>query len=206
MRADPGDPWDPPTRVEELAGIRANTPEIARDGLTMYLAIDSGGGDQDIFVTRRADRASPWGTPERVVDLASADSDTGAHPFDFGIVFHSTRPGGSGADDLWLARYEADCETRRPPAPLAGVNTEAGEANPWMRADGLLVLFQRAGDIHGAVRASLDDPFSRVTPIAALNGAGSDDDPWLSNDGAVIYFASPRSGDSEIYLARALSN
>jgi hypothetical protein len=94
-------------------------PAIRRDGLEMFFGSDRPGGigGFDLWVSTRATPWDPWGAPQNlgsVVNQAGvivngqilADVDTGpAISFDgTALYFHSNRPGGVGAFDVYVAR------------------------------------------------------------------------------------------------------
>src|SRR6185369_9097275 len=77
-RASTSDPWGTPTDVSELntAGDDA-TPEITRDGLTLYWVANGAAGMKDIWMATRPDRTSPWANKTRIAPLASAADESG---------------------------------------------------------------------------------------------------------------------------------
>lgn len=195
-------PWSAPTPISELDGMSANTPELSRDGLRLRFSVSG-----DLHLTTRADRASAWDTPIQVSELNTLDSETSAVEFlgGAGIVFGSNRPGGNTSGDLWEAlRDPADC-ARSSLRVLPGLDGSV-KANPWMREDGLVVVYPGTGatgasDLLTARRESLDAPFGATVELTTLDSTSVDDDPWLNDAMTSIYFMSARTGDAALYHA-----
>ncbi len=211
-RASAGVTWSPPTPVVELDGQMANTPEISRDGLTLYFSSTSGSPVPAAYVTTRPDRASPWGPPVHVSGLVIVEGISGVVPFfdDRAVIYATTAPGGPGNQDLWLAlRTGSGCATFGMNAPLPGLaNTVDAEFNPWVRNDGLAVAFASprssgtgSSDLWISTRASTASDFTASIEQATLSSPGVDDDPWLDDAMGVIYFMSTRNGTAQIYSA-----
>jgi len=101
-RATTTSAWSVPVPVTELdTSAEEQSPEVARDGLTIWFASTRGGGqgDRDIWVATRTDRASAWSTPTPVVELNTSALDDGFVVLPSMLVgyLHSTRGGGSVA-------------------------------------------------------------------------------------------------------------
>lgn len=99
-----------PTLISELSSpADERAPSIRYDGREIvFVSNRSGGlGNSDLWVSTRPGDGRPWGTP---VNLGSAVNssltDTGPSLSDDGrlLFFDSNRPGGSGGQDLWVAR------------------------------------------------------------------------------------------------------
>ena len=64
-------PWSAPLPVLELnTTFDEDTPGVARDGLTIWF-VSSRGGDDDLWVSTRADRSAAWGVPSLVSESAA---------------------------------------------------------------------------------------------------------------------------------------
>jgi Tol biopolymer transport system component len=99
--------WGAAAAVEELNSLNRDVrPAIRKDGLEMFLDSDRPGavGGQDIWVSTRASTSDPWPLPKnlgstvnsKVLEARPALSSDGTE-----LYFHSNRPGGSGANDLY---------------------------------------------------------------------------------------------------------
>jgi hypothetical protein len=117
LRADGVSPWSPAIRVEDIPGTNPKfnysgldgCPFIAADDRTFYMASDRPGGlgGIDIWVVTRPHRNAPWGEPVNV----GAPINTEYNDFCPTLAsdlrtfyFASNRPGGCGADDLYVTR------------------------------------------------------------------------------------------------------
>ncbi|MDF1500150.1 MAG: hypothetical protein P1P76_06760 [Anaerolineales bacterium] len=89
----------------------------------------------------KADRVNGnWAAPTRV-EFDDAYEVGELHIHDGELYFHSQRPGGKGAMDLWVSREEAG--VWQPPENLAAVNTEYAEGYPFITVDGQELWFTR---------------------------------------------------------------
>ncbi|HET7038395.1 MAG TPA: hypothetical protein VFH97_00825, partial [Gemmatimonadales bacterium] len=81
---------------------------LRRDGLELFLASNRPGtaGLMDIWVSTRATPGDVWSTPVNleVVNSAAIDGRPALSFEGTELYFQSTRPGGQGAFDLWVAR------------------------------------------------------------------------------------------------------
>ena len=100
------DPWGTPVNLGPTVNSSAwdQAPSISDDGLSLYFDSERGGVDESaIWVTKRKNTSEPWGTPVKLGPVVNADWE--ANPDisrdDSTLYFVSTRPGGSGATDLW---------------------------------------------------------------------------------------------------------
>jgi hypothetical protein len=96
------------------------------------------------------------------------------------------------------------------PMAIEGVDSLAGEGEPFIMPDGLVIYFASCRDNEGykifkAVRVSKAEAFGNVEVVSDLNLAGCNlRSPALSADGSVIYFEVQRGTKSDIYYSEAL--
>jgi Tol biopolymer transport system component len=113
------------------------------------------------------------------------------------------RPGGYGAQDLWVSRRASIDDDWGPPENLGPVvNGSNQDAYSSISADGLTLCFNsdRPGgygkfDIWVTTRPTRNDPWG--PPVNAgpkVNTASTDACPWISADGLELYFQSNRPG------------
>lgn len=104
-RPDLASPFGPPVRVAELSSPQTDRdPSISADGLVMYFGSSrpGGPGNQDLWISRRADRAAPWGTPTLITELSTTASEgSPSVAADGTIVWDATT---NGSYDTWVSR------------------------------------------------------------------------------------------------------
>lgn len=201
-RASTADAWSTPTDISELntAGDDA-TPEITRDGLTLYWVANGAAGMKDIWMATRPDRGSPWANKTRIVELASAADESGPTLTPDGLLFiFSTNP--TATDDLYASTRATTAAAWSTPAVINGLNMAGvDDGEPFINGTGTFILWSSArtggGDIYMARRADRTQPWGAPMAVGELNTAAMEGDPWLSPDEHVIYF----SRSNAIYTA-----
>lgn len=153
----------------------------------------------------RCNPSAPFGAPMPMSSLNTADYDESARlsPDELTVYFSSTRAGGPGGWDLWMATRSDTGTMFGDASAIPGANTAALERGPTITADGL-ALYALVGaspnyDIGVATRSSLQDSFGSLSALTQPNGAMNDADPYVLPSGAALYFASDRSGNDELY-------
>jgi hypothetical protein len=104
----PDGTFGPPAPVPNINTSSSDRrPTIRRDGLEMiFSSTRPGSAGSDLWVSTRAFTSEPWSIPVLVIpNVNSSANDAGpALSFDGKtLFFHSNRPGGLGAFDLWMA-------------------------------------------------------------------------------------------------------
>jgi Tol biopolymer transport system component len=205
-RSTRSDRWAVPALVDELVSSTGvnYSPEIARDGLTLWFVSDrpGGRGDVDIYVSKRTARGAAWSTPENATDLdtASCEIDPGPLPERDQMVV--TRCDGIGHNHLNLTQRLGPDAPWDPVVYLDQLNTDEKEGDPAFANHGLSLYFattrdspnhDNRADIWRTTRASTDAPFEAPVPVLELNILEVDDqDPWVSDDERHIVFTSAR--------------
>jgi Tol biopolymer transport system component len=122
------------------------------------------------------------------------------------LFFGSTRAGGYGNYDLWVAtRATLDSDWGIPVNLGPTVNSSALDTDPSISTDGLSLFFRsnRPGgsgrsDLYVATRMTTDDPWGEPINLGpTVNSTGEDSDPSISADGLSLYFSTfqgPRPG------------
>jgi Tol biopolymer transport system component len=154
---------------------------------------------------------SPFGTPVLVEGIESDATEGGLRmtPDELTGFFWSTRPGGPGTVNLYVATRPGPTAAFGMVSLLSGIDMAGSQYDPSVTADGLTLAFgsDRASsdgtyDLFLATRATTGDDFSDAAPISDLNTSADDQQPYLLPDGSEMYFSSNTSGDSDIYRAR----
>jgi hypothetical protein len=207
-RATIADTWSAPTLVTELSSASVETtPEVSRDGLTLWFGSDrsGGAGRQDVWVSTRASRGAAWATPVVVSELSSAATDNAATESRGGLrlILSSDRGTDAGVNALLASSRATVTAPWAMPVRLAEFGASRNTSSPLESDDGTLVYFNQtdAGRDHlyRATRADERCAYSAMTAIAELNSPATDADPWFSPDLRRVVFSSTRDGDPEIY-------
>lgn len=185
------------------------TPEISRDGLSLYFAsIRPGGfGATDLWVSQRTSLDEPWGAPVNLgPTINSAGPDAAPYLSRDGhrLFFASGRPGGSGSNDNWVS-WRSDTHDDfawQPPENLGSqVNSAGFDAGTTLRHPELYFASDRASS--SSPFGNLDIYVSLVGPgrtfgpaalVAELSSSGNDLRPTLRFDALEIFISSNRTG------------
>jgi len=190
-----------------------NGPSISADGLSLFFhSLRAGGfGVDDIWVTRRATKADPWGTPVNLgptVNSSSLDVCPCISADGLALFFASERPGGYGGADIWVTTRPTTDEDWGAPVNLGPtVNSSAQEVGPNNSADGLELFFSgytrgpyRPGgfgmsDLWVTTRKTKHDPWTEPVNLGpTVNSPAADHHPTISDDGLCLSFGSARPG------------
>jgi len=181
------------------------------DGLALYFySTRPGVGDRDIWRATRQTRNADFAAAALVNNVNSngLDQPSWVSADQLVLFFSSSRAGGAGREDLWVARRTSLTTDFLAPVPVAEINTAAHEGRATLTSDEISIIFptDRAGgqggiDLWSATRANASAAFGPATNLAGLNSTGDDLDPHLSRDGKELYFASNRGGRSGLWLA-----
>jgi hypothetical protein len=212
-------PWGPAVNAQSVPGTspELNTPSLdgcpfaSPDGRSLYLASDRPGGlgGIDIWVARRAHRGDPWGPPRNLGAPVNSTADDFCPSPTSGrrLFFVSTRPGGCGQADIYLARRASHGWTT--PRNLGcEVNSAAAEAGPVLLKRGRTRLLYFSSTRPGGFApeapgsppdadlyvsaASRNGGFSVPVLVAGVNTAANDARPHLRADGLELVFDSDR--------------
>ena len=206
--------WSAPVNLGSTINTTFNEqgPTLSHDGLSLFFGSDRAGclGGFDIWVARRACADCPWQAPISLgapVNTASFETGPGLSADGHLLFFRSTREGGQGLGDIYVARRAnpTDDFGWRPPEGLGpDVNTPAEEAGaeylqsaedgaanlyfnrlpPGGTADLYYVPITREGGTRGpaVLIAELSHP------------TATDQGPTVRGDGREVLFFSTRPG------------
>jgi len=174
------------------------TPYLTADGLVVYfLSTRAGGfGSSDIWSAEREGLAAPFGTPQNVMEVNSAQAEVfpvltadGLH------LYVSSARGGSTGKDIYRFDRPTRTSVFTQSAVVAELNSEENDELSDISADGLEVFLHsvRPGgpggwDIYRATRTSVDKPFSSPALVPELNTVRDDVHVRLSPDGTRAYY------------------
>ena len=218
------DSWGAPIKLGAPINSSAGdcTPHISADGLRLYFHSGRGGGygSGDIYVAERASTSAPFGEPDNLGSgvNSSADEDSpSVSPDGLTLYFHSSRSGGPGGPDLYMATRNSTSEPFGAAQIVANVNTPVVDWYPSISSDGLTLFLAGGSDyadseLSVATRSSLHEDFG--TPVnlndfalgSSVNVPGAVEwAPCISRDwpanGSELYFASGVAGDWDLYEA-----
>ncbi len=153
----------------------------------------------------RADFA--FGTPVNLgsrVNSSDNEYDPAVSADGLELYFQSSRPGGKGDSDLYVARRASVQDEWQTAANLGPVvNSAAAEFGPSLSSDGLTLYFNsnREGgvgghDVYMTTRQSRVSPWTEPVNLGPIVNSKFDEvNPNISSDGLSLYFADPE-GDN----------
>ncbi len=209
-RGSQDEDWGPP----ESLGSAVNSPKddalasISADGLTLFFnsSWPGGYGRYDIYMTTRATKNDPWGSPVNLgAKINSSTDDFGPWISAEGLELHyaSYRSGGYGDCDIWVTRRATTHDLWGDPVNLGpAVNSPNEDGGLSTSADGLALFFysRRPGgygliDLYVARRATVSSSWGPPVNLGPkVNGPGDDAYPRISTDGRTLYFWTIRDG------------
>jgi hypothetical protein len=211
-RASIAEAWGPPEDLGPLVhgAYHAFGACISSDGLALHFISTrpEGYGSSDIYLTTRATRTDRWGPAVNLgpsINSSGHDRMVWVSADNLELYFGSTRAGGYGASDIYVARRATANDPWGTPVNLGPVvNTPYGECYVCLSPDGLLLFFGEwyattnirpgghgAPDIWMTRRASVGAPWQ--TPVnlgSPINGPTNDFAPLISPDGHTLHFQS----------------
>jgi hypothetical protein len=153
-------------------------------------------GGLDIWYALRNEDGG-WGDPINFAAVNSAANELCpmAHRNGRTFLFVSARPGGCGADDLYMTRRHERKGWANPQNLGCAVNSTANEASPSLTETELYFSSTRLGGLGDIYVSAFDGAsFGAPTLVPGLNGPQDDFRPNLRRDGLEIFFDSNRPG------------
>lgn len=164
--------------------------------------------DLDLWVVERT--GTGWSEPRNLGPGVNSPADdyTPSVTADGTLYFCSTRPGGHGGYDIYLARPLPEGGWAAPENLGPPVNTDVPEWNVWVSPDQRLLLFMSAGrpggvggdDVWASWRRG--DAWAPPANVKAVNTPDNDYTPKLTPDGRYLLYGSntaPRPGVAVTY-------
>lgn len=191
-------------------------PSVASDGLTLTFSSRRAGGrgGWDLWTASRPSRSSTWGRPVNLgpsVNSAQDEDNSRLSADGLTLYFDSTRAGGSGAHDLWMATRTSLTNSFGPPVNLGpGINSESDDGGPAISADGLTLVFVSyrsgfggPGDLWISTRTDIRASWepARLMP-ETVNSSAIEVTPALSDDGLTLVYMSNRNGQGALWITR----
>jgi Tol biopolymer transport system component len=200
-------PWGEPVNLGPDINTEHNEfcPSPGRGGRFMFVSNRPGGcGGGDIYATRHNDGLG-WQPPENLgCTVNSAAEEAGPVRLRGELYFSSTR---SGNSDIYVS--PASGQSVGAPAPVAELNTSFEDARPYVRRDGLEIVFDSNRpngiglfDVWSAARSHRSEPWGQPVNLgAAVNSPAAETRPSLSSDGTVLYFGSTRGASQDVFTS-----
>ncbi len=150
--------WSTPHWIQALASDgKEGAPTEDREGnLCFFSDRNAAANSNAIYCAKR--QGDGWSTPTRVdgeINAGSSNTSPWLSSDGKTMLFYSTRPGGAGQADLYIAHKSRDTWTS-----VAGlgnaVNTAEFEYNPSVSRDGRTLYFGRKGRTYSIPLAALD--------------------------------------------------
>ena len=182
-------------------------PSISADGLDLFF---DRAPDGRIFVATRPNTNQLFGAAA-IVDLGNGECCDGFPSVSadgLELYFCSTRAGGFGGSDVWVARRSSRSSPFAAPRNLGPMlNSPANDCEPGISKDGLTLLIEsdRSGGMGGpdvwiSTRTTRSQPFGKPVNLGrGVNTRFFDERPDISADGTVLYFMSNRPGGSGFF-------
>lgn len=213
--------WSDPVSIGAPINSTANdvSPFLTKDGLTLYFVSDRTGGvgGNDIWYSKRASVAEPWGDPVNLAIANTTALEQSPNISNDGrlLFFASSRDG--TLDIFMLSRTDPNDDScwgnLKKLGP--GINTDdAQEAGPvfLQRAEeGPVNLYFNRGvglpnaalpDIYCAAVSRKGKTLIDAVPVDELNVPGvTDSAVSLRRDGLEIFFFSTRGGNADLYTS-----
>jgi WD40-like Beta Propeller Repeat len=209
--------WSAPVNLGEAvnSAFEDFLPELSKNGRSLYFGSNRPGpyGGEDLWVSRRASLADPWGPAQNLGAVINGPFNERSPALSRDghlLFFASNRQGGLGGFDIWVswrARTHDDFGWQPPVHLGSGVNSPAGDFGPsYFENDdlGIPTLFfasSRPGvggvDIYRS-ELTADGSFGPATLIAELSSPQNDFRPTTRFDGLEVIFDSNRPAPTDI--------
>jgi hypothetical protein len=196
--------WTPPENLGEPVNSPGydGHPCVSTDGTELYLTLDRAGGFglHDLWVSER--EGDNWGAPSNlggVINTAEYDISCAISADGKELYFASTRPGGCGDFDLYVAERNG-VEWEAPMNMSPPVNTEYKEVTPFISADGKWLFFASnrpggSGDDDLWVSENAGGAWQEPVNLGPIVNSGTADRyPSLPASMDRLFFASMRAG------------
>lgn len=155
----------------------------------------------------RCNPSAPFGPAVAISELNSNASDEGAtlSPDELTVYFDSSRPGGMGGFDIYVATRATRTDPFSAPTLLDGVNSPNNERYPTVTADGLTLYAFNGGssteDVVYATRTTPTSSFGSLAPVTGLGSPGENQSSVVLPGGNAMYLTSWRNGTYQPYRA-----
>jgi len=198
--------FDAPVLVAELASpSHTDNPTLTGDLLEIYFTTDRVSGNGDVWFATRATATAPFGTPAPVSAVNGDSFETSSAISTDGLTlwFGSDRPGGVGANDIWVSQRATRAAGWSTPVNVVALNSPADDIPrpPGEHALVMPMASTKASAINTAsggnyqtylaARPTTGAPFGTPVAIPELDHSDSSTvDGFLTDDGLTLFFSS----------------
>jgi hypothetical protein len=216
--------WSAPVNLGPIvnSSFAEAGPAISKDGLSLYFHSERPGGEgsTDLWVSQRASRRAPWGSPLHLGDAINTPSTEAVAALsrdEHWLFFASDRPGGFGANDIWASyrQHTHDPFAWQPAVNLGpDVNSAFADAAPsYFENDGIGLpqLFFHSGRPGGLGGTDIyvselfpNGTFGPAILVPELSSPGTEQHPSIRFDGLEMFFFSDRPvsvGSVDVWVA-----
>ena len=145
-RPNLGASWSPLVAVAGLSTANQES-SVALSADERYAVISSELPRSSLLEASRPTASDPWSTPQLIGALTTSqgqDSAVWLNAAATMVLFVSTRPGGRGGKDIWVATRANRSVPFEAPNPLTSLNSADEEEDPWLSPDGSTCFFSRS--------------------------------------------------------------
>lgn len=205
-RTSPTGPWETIALLSVTApGWRDSTPELSRDGLTLYFASDRPPSqNMDLWFTTRPALDAPWAAPTHLANLSTSIAENGPAVTDdeLELVFASNQ---FDPPELYRSTRPTRTSPWGPPELVTELNTAFDESSASLSPDGNAIYFHSDRDVglhlYVAVRPARGQPYGPPVRITGLDDAPQHEDPWISADGRLLLYVSHQPSGVQLWQA-----
>ena len=211
-RSSTQEEWDAPVRLDAPVNSpwSEKGPCISPDGLELYFSDATyeegactshpiGYGNGDLWVSRRASKEDPWGTPENLglmVNSEQREDSPSLSADGLSLYFQSIRSSGYGYYDLYVSKRASKHHPWGPAVNVGPpVNTAQHEATPFLSPDGLSLFFSAGAhqlpflsNIYVSRRETVDSPWGGPKLFEPVQLPGLEFHLSFSEKDSTIYF------------------
>lgn len=178
------------------------TPWLTDDRREIYVKSDRAGsmGGFDLWRSTRQNGATSWSTPFPVFQINSTEDDASPELSSDGLTlwFSSSRPGGLGTEDIWVATRTSMNGLWSTPVHVPELSSTGSDEGLMVMPSMLVAYFHsdRGGTyrIYRTERPTISAAWGAPVLVDLAMG-GTSENPWLSADECTIYFHTETAGD-----------
>lgn len=208
--------WTSAVPVDEVnTEYHEGAPFLSYDGLSLYFSRQGEPGPYPgrLYSASRPAPQGPFTSVQELVGLSTAGENVNyswASPDNLRLYYYQTL---AGDRIIRMSERTSPTDPWEVGTDIGELNALGGVANPSLTPDELTIIFT-ATDVAGGLggydiwmgtRADTGSPFGNFTNLTAINSSALDYHPRLSSDGLTVYFASLRSGTSQLFTATRTS-